>query len=71
MNISTSTPTADEQHFGANRYVYCNQHLRAHVTGWCTVGNHNKTLLDSTDGHGAAAECRAKGFKLYEDINRG
>lgn len=56
----------DEQAFGRNTWVYCNQHLRAHKTGWCTVGNRNKIKLDAKDGHEAVAECKSRGFELYQ-----
>lgn len=57
--------TEDEKAFGERVWVYCDQHLRPHMTGWCTVASKNKTLLQSTTPTDAEAECKAKGFKLY------
>lgn len=60
-------PTEDEMTFGKGRLVYCAQHLRPHVTGWCTVGVGQKTklLADNTDD--AYAECKQRGFHIYTD----
>lgn len=63
--IELSTLTADQQEFGQDVWVYCDQHLRPHKTGWCTVANRNKTLLQSASEADAYAECEARGFKLY------
>lgn len=57
--------TQDEVKFGEKVWVYCNQHLRPHLTGWCTVDVGNKTKLDAKAEEEAYAECRAKGFKIY------
>lgn len=59
--------TEDEITFGAERYVYCKQHMRPHGTGWCTVSPDNKVLLDATERDAAYEEARAKGFKIYEE----
>ena len=58
--------TEDAKHFGENVFIYCNQHLRPHRTGWCTVGVNNKVKLDATDEAAAYAECEAKGYKIYK-----
>jgi hypothetical protein len=63
--IDMSMITEDEQTFGKNVWVYCSQHLRPHLTGWCTVGVKDKTLLTATGEHQAYDECRAAGFKLF------
>jgi hypothetical protein len=57
--------TEDTKVFGENVWVYCNQHLRPHLTGWCTVSLHNKVQLDATNVDQAFEECKLKGFKLY------
>jgi hypothetical protein len=57
--------TSDEEYFGRNVWVYCNQHLRPHQTGWCSVHNRNKTKLDATTQAEAYAECEAKGLKIW------
>jgi hypothetical protein len=55
----------DERYFGSNVWVYCNQHMRPHLTGWCTVHNRNKTKLDASVVGDAYEECRVRGFDLY------
>lgn len=60
-----SEKTDDEIHFGADRIVYCRQHLRPHFTGWCTVSLRDKILLDALTIEGAYEECKEKGFQLY------
>jgi len=57
--------TEDEIAFGRNRFVYCKQHLRPHLTGWCTVNNNEKVLLDAMTPADARAECNAKMYKLW------
>lgn len=56
--------------FGENRYVYCAQHLAPHTTGWCTVPNREKTLLEALNYNDALEECRQKGLKLYVDFQK-
>lgn len=60
-------PTEDELEFGRKKWIYCGQHLNPHITGWCTVGNQHKTLLDATTQEEAYEECRRKDFALYRD----
>lgn len=64
--MTTKTLTEDAIVFGENVWVYCNQHLRPHLTGWCTVPARNKVKLDATTEDAAHAECEAKGFTLYK-----
>lgn len=61
-------PAEDARVFGENTWVYCDQHLAPHQTGWCGVDPRNKTRLDATHYVDAAAECRAKGYTLYADL---
>jgi len=42
-------PTADFLAFGDD-WVYCNQHLRPHSTGWCSVGVRDKIGLGIPQG---------------------
>jgi hypothetical protein len=58
-------PTEDELAFGRKAWIYCDQHMAAHMTGWCTVSNSNKIRLDASNGNDARAECERKGLKLY------
>jgi hypothetical protein len=58
----------DDTTFGV-KFVYCNQHLSPHSTGWCTVYNYNKIPLDAQILDEAFLECKAKGYKLYNDKN--
>jgi hypothetical protein len=59
--------TEDFKEFG-DAWVYCNQHQRAHKTGWCTVSARNKVALCSGEKseEEATAKCNAWGFKLYQ-----
>lgn len=66
--MSNQKPTEDEVVFGKNRIVYCNQHLRPHATGWCTVHIRNKELLGAKTIEEAYEECKTKGLKLYDPI---
>lgn len=51
--------------FGIGAFVYCNQHMRPHLTGWCGVSVDNKIKLLATDRDTAYSECRSKGYALY------
>lgn len=62
-----STPFADVAAFGADAWVYCNQHMRAHQTGWCTVSPRDKVGLGVKTAQEAYNKCRAWGFPLYAD----
>ncbi len=57
-------PTEDKRVFG-DCWVYCNQHMKPHETGWCTISVRDKVKLDATNAKDAYAECEAKGLKLY------
>lgn len=59
--------TEDAKAFGVDAWVYCKSHLRPHSTGWCTAFVKDKILLDAKDREAAYAECRAKGYELYND----
>ncbi len=57
----------DESAFGADAWVYCNQHMRPHQTGWCGVSPRDKVGLGVTTAEAALEKCRAWGFALYAD----
>jgi len=60
--------TPDFKEWG-RAWVYCDQHQRAHMTGWCTVGVSNKVCLcdgDKTEDE-ATEKCRRWGFKMRYD----
>lgn len=48
-------------------YVYCDQHMAPHSTGWCTVPNKFKTALRAKNLTEAMAECRSCGYALCEE----
>lgn len=60
--------TEDEIAFGKGAWVYCNQHLNAHQTGWCTVSVRDKVGL-GIFGHenekSALQKCKDWGFRLH------
>lgn len=58
--------TSDEEYFGKKVWIYCNQHMRPHLTGWCTVSNRNKVKLDAQDESSAYDECKLRDFKIYQ-----
>lgn len=60
-------PTEDEIAFGRNRWIYCSQHLRPHATGWCSVSDRDKLLLDARTMEEAFAECIQRRLDLYKD----
>lgn len=51
-------------------WVYCTQHLAPHSPGWCTVPVEMKIPLEGKSFKDCAAECRKKGFKLFQDSER-
>lgn len=59
--------TEDEVVFGKGQWVYCNQHLRPHMTGWCTVTVFNKVGLGVATEEEAYKKCGFWGFKIFED----
>ena len=59
-------PTEDELAFGRKRWIYCSQHMRYHMTGWCTVSNSNKIALEAKSAEEAHTECAVRGLKLYK-----
>lgn len=61
-------PTEDELAFGKDAWVYCNQHLRTHQTGWCTVSPRDKVGLGVKTAEEADKKCRVWGFTLYSDL---
>ena len=64
FEVLRKPPTEDEIAFGRKVWVYCDQHLRPHMTGWCTVGKRSKTKLDATTESEAYSECMRRGFVL-------
>lgn len=59
-------PTEDELAFGRKVWIYCDQHMNPHMTGWCSVGIGHKTKLEATTQDEAYEECCQKGHELYK-----
>jgi len=65
-------PTADFLTFGDD-WVYCNQHLRPHPTGWCSVDVRDKLGLGipqdeySERARQAYKKCKLFGLPIYGD----
>jgi thiamine monophosphate synthase len=65
----------DEKAFGEKAWIYCGQHRRPHVTGWCTVSVRDKVGLGMRLGEAnyqgeaerAAEKCRKFGLPLFVD----
>jgi hypothetical protein len=49
----------DDTRYGT-KFVYCDQHLRVHATGWCTVSCINKIPLLADTESEAVAEWEMK-----------
>jgi len=47
-------------------FVYCNQHLRVHSTGWCTVDPHNKIPMPGTTWEAAHAVAAHLGLHFFD-----
>lgn len=64
--------TEDERKFGVGVLVHCGSHGRPHMTGWCSVPNADKTLLNyqGSDIETAKQECRDRGLWLYSDEDK-
>lgn len=60
--------TEDEKVFGKDHWVYCNQHLRPHLTGWCTVDVRNKVGLGiyGDNEREAYQKCRDFDLKIFK-----
>lgn len=60
----------DEAVFGKDAWVYCRDHAKPHLTGWCSVPASFKLGLGIT-GHDKAKEayqkCRDFGLMIYGD----
>ncbi len=56
----------DERLFGKNEWIYCGQHLRPHLTGWCTVPCTNKIGLKVDNEQEAYKKCKLLGLKIFK-----
>lgn len=65
-NLPTDANVTDHFVFGINRFVYCDQHLNPHLTGWCSVSHRNKVDLGVETLEEAYEKCKRLGLKLYE-----
>lgn len=63
--MSNKEETEDQKVFGINKWVYCNQHMRPHLTGWCTVGVRNKILLNVSTAEEAMEKCKELKLPVY------
>ena len=61
--LPNSGLTEDLVVFG-DQWVYCNQHLRPHKTGWCSVSPKNKVALGVKNEKEAFEKCEAWNFKI-------
>lgn len=55
---------SDIEKFGKGIWIYCKQHHTPHLTGWCTVRNEEKILLNATTYDDAIKECKQKGYDV-------
>lgn len=54
---------AGDEHLGL--YVYCQQHVGPHVTGWCTVNANQKISLKATTFKEAFKEVKSMKLPIY------
>jgi len=59
--------TEDEAVFGVGAWVYCDQHMNVHQTGWCSVSARDKVGLGVATVHEGLDKCRELGLALYAD----
>jgi hypothetical protein len=62
----------DAKVFGENQWVYCNQHVKPHLTGWCGVSCRDKIGLgikgnDDKAAKEAYGKCREWNFPIHGD----
>jgi hypothetical protein len=66
-----STPTSEEQPdveaFGRDVWVYCNQHMKVHLTGWCSVSPRDKIGLGVKTVQEGIEKCREWKLPLHQD----
>lgn len=64
----------DHEVFGEEQWVYCSQHMKAHLTGWCGVDVMDKVGL-GIKGKGekqeqeAIQKCRHLKLPLFRDLH--
>lgn len=63
----TPEPMKVEDEIFGDQLIYCNQHLKVHETGWCSVSVRDKVGLGTKDHKEAVAKCREWGFRLHSD----
>lgn len=66
-------PVEDEVVFGKDAWVYCNQHLAAHLTGWCEVSVSDKLglgIYGISEGKKALAKCEKFALKIIANHQR-
>ena len=57
--------------FGADQWVYCSQHLRPHLTGWCSVWHRDKIGLCVSGEDEAYQKCKRMGLQIYKEPIKG
>ena len=53
--------------FGKDAWIYCRQHVKPHLTGWCGVGNQDKIglgLFGQENAKLAKEKCRDWGLEI-------
>lgn len=68
LNTPFSDEEADIAAFGRGVWIYCSQHMRPHLTGWCSVGVYDKIGLGVQTSEDAYEKCRR--WKLPLDGER-
>jgi hypothetical protein len=62
-----SKPKVVTDDVSMGKFVYCNQHLAVHATGWCSVDVRDKIPMKADNIVEAVREARTMGLKLHSD----
>jgi hypothetical protein len=61
-------PTDDELVFGKDAWVYCYDHCKPHMTGWCGIGVSHKLglgLVGRSEEQNAYDKCELFNLRIY------
>lgn len=65
--LAEDARVTDHAVFGIGEWIYCDQHLRPHMTGWCSVNYRNKVGLSVSSLEEAYTKCKLLGLQIYKE----
>lgn len=68
LNEAFPDEQPDVAAFGRGAWVYCNQHMKPHQTGWCSVAVRDKIGLGVKNADEAYQKCRDWKLPLYQGL---